>query len=362
MKKILALIFILTMILCSCQEARTMHTETTAATEATEQTDETKTKVKVAKFTEKKAEDIYTNSVAWSSSGGRNLDYSEITPLEYKGEEMVMHIKLNLGTTEEEGMGVYLYVNGFFLPFSMQEYSGEDFSQPLTEESTMDVFHQLIFEPNDNTEKDERYFTVKFNPDMFDKGDVVYPTIVGNVNNTYIPPNKSNISSVATSVFAVFPPTLNINAEKKQSYKVSDKFYNESLPKDFNEENESNVVNLNLTSNKNSGKNYAKVKRGTKLKMTAQAYTKKDDYAEYDDREVILSVIVNDRPVAVFDKNEYQKLSVNKNQYYNRDFTLNTSKLKDINRAQILSCQFGSEDEGNTFLMNSDVFYIEVTD
>jgi hypothetical protein len=349
---------------CGCQENANSSIKTTTATtnKVTEQTTETQSKIKVKKFKEINAEDIYTHSASWSASGGRNSDYSETTPLVYNGKEMTMHIKLNMGTSEREGMGVYLNVNGFFLNFSIQEYSDENFNQPITEESKNDVFHQLIFEPNENTENDERYFVVKFNPNMFGKGETVYPTIIGNVNNSYMPANMKNISSTATSVFAVFPPTLNINAEKEQTYKVSNDFYKKDMPEDFNEENQSNVVNVNLTAKNSTGKNYIKVKRGAKIKMTAQAYTLRDEYGEYADRDVMLSVLVNDRPVSVFDKTEYLKLSVNKNEYYNRDFIIDTSKLLEQNRVQLFSCQFGSAAEGNTFIMTSDVFYIEVTE
>lgn len=361
MKKILIAILVFIFVSmwgCSCDN----HKNPSKKAEKTSNTiSESKIRSKkIIKWQEPKASDIRTDSVTWDASGGMNYELDEEKAMIYSGKEVSMRFDLSLGTSEKVGMSVYLYINGVFVPFSLREFEDGNFEVPLTSESPTSDYHQLVFNPNKNTEKDKRFFIAKFKPNMFNKGETVYPMIIGNVNNTFIPSNMSNISTLATSAFAVYPPSLKIKADKTKPNKTDKKFYTKVMGKDFNEENDSNVVNINLISSKSTNKNYVKMKRGKKLKLTAQAYTKRDDYGEYDDRKIILSVIVNDKPVKVFDKSAYLELAVNKNKYYNRDFRLDTSKLKKINRVQITSCQFGTEDEGNTFLMTSDVFYVEV--
>ena len=60
-------------------------------------------------------------------SGGLNYSYSETTPLEYNGDDIVMNIKLNISNSMATTMGVYLNVQGLFLYFSLCEYSDDSF-------------------------------------------------------------------------------------------------------------------------------------------------------------------------------------------------------------------------------------------
>ena len=89
--------------------------------------------------------DYDTKNNGVSMSGGFKYSYSETTPIEYNGEDIVMHVRMNISNSTDTDMGVYLNVRGYFLPFSMQEYSDENFKEPLSDESKSEIYHQLNF-------------------------------------------------------------------------------------------------------------------------------------------------------------------------------------------------------------------------
>lgn len=67
-----------------------------------------------------------------------------------------MNIKLNISNSMATDMGVYLNVQGLFLPFSLCEYSDDSFTKSISDESEANIFHQLNFDKehcNNNTDR-----------------------------------------------------------------------------------------------------------------------------------------------------------------------------------------------------------------
>lgn len=297
-----------------------------------------------------------------SMSGGFNYSYSETTPIEYNGEDIVMHVRMNISNSTDTDMGVYLNVQGYFLPFSMQEYSDESFTQPLSDESKSEIFHQLNFDKACCEENKDRYFSVKFNPDMFEKGSVVYPDVVCSVNNTYLPESDGSVNISASNLFGIYPPTLKINCDAKQKYKTCKKYDTKPMTSQNADEYENENVKAEILKKGDESFQYlVKAKKGEPLKLTARVHNVYSEYLKFDTQKTVMSVLVNDKPYAVFDESEYLEIDVEQNTYYTYDFELDSNDLNEMNKVQIYACQLkGTEQNPYNTIAISTPLYVQV--
>ncbi len=300
-----------------------------------------------------------TKSEGLQMSGGFNYSYSETTPLEYSGDELVMNVRMNISNLSDTDMGVYLNVQGYFLPFSLQEYSDESFKKPVSKESESGNFHQLNFSESDCRENRNRYFSVKFNPDMFKKGSTIYPDVVCSVNNTYLPDADGTVNISASNIFGIYPPTLKINVDARQEYKVCREYSTNPMTSENSDEFENENIKAEILKNGDDSFQYlVKADKGDSIKLTARIHNVYSDYLEYEPQEAVVSVLVNDKPCAVFNGSEYLKMTVEQNTYYTYDFTLDTDDLNEMNKVQIYVCQLKgtAENPYNTIAVSSPLF------
>lgn len=306
--------------------------------------------------------DYDTKNNGVSMSGGFNYSYSETTPIEYNGEDIVMHVRMNISNSTDTDMGVYLNVQGYFLAFSMQEYSDENFKEPLSDESKSEIFHQFNFDKASCEENKNRYFSVKFNPDMFEKGSVVYPDVVCSVNNTYLPESDGIVNISASNIFGIYPPTLKINCDAKQKYKTCKKYDTKPMMSQNADEYENENVKAEILQKGDESFQYlVKAKKGEPLKLTARVHNVYSEYLKYDTQKTVMSVLVNDKPYAVFDGSEYLEIDVEQNTYYTYDFELDSNDLNEMNKVQIYACQLkGTEQNPYNTIAISTPLYVQV--
>lgn len=295
-------------------------------------------------------------------SGGLNYSYSETTPLEYNGDDVIMNIKLNISNSSATNMGVYLNVQGFFLPFTMQEYSDDSFKNAITNESERSDFHQLKFSDDDCMQNKDRYFAITFKPDMFEKGSVVYPDVVCSVNNTYLPKGKDNVNISASSIFGIYPPTLKINCQAMDQYKFCSKYEITPMTKENADEYDNENIKAEIIkTGDDSFQYFLSEDKGEALKLTARIHNDYDEFINYDTQEAVITVLVNGMPYEAFDGSRYLKIPVNKNNYYTYDFVIDSDQLNSMNKVQLYVCQLkGTEENPYNTIAVSSPLYVQV--
>lgn len=295
-------------------------------------------------------------------SGGLNYSYSETTPLEYNGDDIVMNIKLNISNSMATDMGVYLNVQGLFLPFSLCEYSDDSFTKSIADESEANIFHQLNFDKEHCNNNTDRFFAVRFNPDMFPKGTVIYPDVVCSVNNTYLPEEKGDVNISASSIFGIYPPALKINCEAKEQYEICGECKITPMTEEDADENDNENIKAEiLETGDDSFQYFLSADKGDSVKLTARIHNVYDEFINYDAQEAVITVLVNDIPYAAFDGSKYLGISVDKNNYYTYDFSLDTNELNRMNKVQLYVCQLkGSEENPYNTIAVSSPLYVQV--
>ena len=101
--------------------------------------------------------------------------------------------------------------------------------------------------------------------------------------------------------------------------------------------------------------------KGDSVKLTARIHNVYDEFINYDAQEAVITVLVNDIPYAAFDGSKYLGISVDKNNYYTYDFSLDTNELNRMNKVQLYVCQLkGSEENPYNTIAVSSPLYVQV--
>lgn len=284
------------------------------------------------------------------SAGGINYSCNENEPLTYDGNDILMKVKIDSNSPYECCMGVYVIADGIPLEFTMRECSNENFNDYVSDISEKSFNHQIIFPAVSGDLAAQKYYEIAFKPYMFEKGEQILPNVVCTVNNDYYPKNLNSIIPMATSVYSIFPPVVNIETKKGGEYKACDKYKTEKIPEDYSEENDNGFPKFEV--NKIASNNEDTVKLQIKGRTINDLSSKK-----YDDKTVCMNLLVNGELCAVFDGKFTLKLMMNKNTYYTCDVTLDKSNLKEINRIQLVGFEIDHENGNN--LIAPDAVYVE---
>ncbi len=351
MKRTLAIVLCaVSLILCGCStnsdssEITMPEHEMTQAESTTQETTE-ETVVETTISTQNTAK-----SYIDYSAGGINYSYNETESMVYDGDDIVMKVKIDSNAPYECCMGVYVFADGIPLEFTMRECSGENFNDYVSAVSEKSLNHQITFPAVGGDLAAEKYYEITFNPDMFEKGEQILPNVVCTVNNDYYPENLSSIIPMATSVYSIFPPTVNIESEKLSEHKVCEDYKTEKMPEDYLDANDNGFPKFEISKIDSNDEDT--------VKLRIKGHTINDlSSKKYDDQTVFMNLSVNGELVAVFDGNQTLKLTMNKNTYYTYDVTLDKSALKEINRMQLVGFEIDHENGNN--LIAPDAIYVE---
>lgn len=387
MKKILSVILLSTMALCilsGCGSGGdntevTMPTVTTTETTVTETTTEgNKTEPVTEEIERVDPKDVKVipidvdpptreKCLQEDISGFRDLVYDigedengNVNTYTYDGGYMTFHVELSAETNKTVSMGVYLTISGVQIPFTMRQCSDASFETKMGEETSKDTYHQLWF-----SDKNNYYFLVKFKPDMFKKGDTIYPQLVFVGNDSYLPDKDADkdgtVDYGARMPFESHGVKVVAKCDgEKTTPEVDTEYTTEPMPSDYYDDNDNGYPKIIFDTVEGYG--FQKISKSDDVTYKITGYTANFPVVdEFANQKVRLYVLVNNKLYPAFNGKYYCDMTMNDCTYYYKNFTVKGKDLEKMNSVMVCACRFQkTEADGGDSLISTEPLYIQV--